>query len=370
MVYADHLNAIVLYGGQKGPARAFDSTTWIIKNKEFRALNIPGPGTRYHTGMAYDKQRKKVVLYGGGVNADELWELDGTKWAKIETSYNPGKRYYHKMVYDEQRKAVVLHGGWRNQDPRDSANHKKAITWTWDGNSWKKIAESDMIAADLAYDSKKGIVVAYGKAGRASDADWVYWELRNDNWIQVVNFGKWDDVSYLKNLLAQNPNDTLALFQYADLLQWRTKQFDEAEKAYKKILEITPQRTDMYRELALMLLMQGKIAEAETYLSRMRSLGTINRNALLRFAGLLHMEKRYKESIPFYENALQLENQGRDYFNLARAYSKSLMPDKAFESLSKAIELGFNNSNQYEQEPDIASLRGDKRWDDLKKNLK
>lgn len=370
MVYADHLNAIVLYGGSIGTERVLDSTTWIIKNKEFKELKIPGPGKRYHTGMAYDKLRKKVVLYGGGEHPGELWEFDGSKWEKVETSYNPGNRYYHKMVYDEQHKAIVLHGGWRNQNPRDSFNLKKSTTWSWNGKSWKLIAESDLKAADLTYDSKKKVVVAYGKAGSGQDADWAFWELRNDNWMQIANFGKWDDISYLKSVIESNPNDTLALFQYSDILQWRTKQFDEAEKAYKKILNITPNRTDLYRELALVLLMQGKTTEAEIYLSKMRSSGSLTRSAMLRFAGLLHMEKRYHEAIPFYEEALQLERKGSDYFNVAKAYSKLQMTDKAFEALSKAIDLGYNNNNQYDQEPDIAALKQDARWQELKKNLK
>jgi hypothetical protein len=33
--------------------------------------------------MAQDTRRKRIVLYGGGENADDLWEWDGSHWQRI-----------------------------------------------------------------------------------------------------------------------------------------------------------------------------------------------------------------------------------------------------------------------------------------------
>ena len=82
MVYADHLDAFVMYGGINSK-RKNDSTTWILKDEKWISMDIAGPGARFHFGMAYDKSRKKIVLYGGygndGLHHD-TWEFDGKTW--------------------------------------------------------------------------------------------------------------------------------------------------------------------------------------------------------------------------------------------------------------------------------------------------
>jgi hypothetical protein len=192
MVYADHLNSFVLYGGLNAN-REYDTATWILKNNQFTSLNIPGPGPRYHFAMAYDRNRKKIVLYGGGKPPlrDELWEFDGIRWSKITTNITPGGRLRHNLVYSDDLKMVVLHGGYEKTT---------GWTWGWDGKNWKKIAENGPIGdlQALGYDPVRKVIVAYGGAGDLLMSQ--LWELKEGKWKMISDNGswKWVDDKYQK----------------------------------------------------------------------------------------------------------------------------------------------------------------------------
>jgi hypothetical protein len=45
-------------------------------------------------------------------------------------------------------------------------------------------------------------------------------------------------------------------------------------------------------------------------------------------------------------------------------------PNNAFKFLDKALLLGYNEKAQYENDPDLVSLKSDKRWAELTVKLK
>ncbi len=218
MVYMDHLDAFLVYGGNINGYPNFDSTTWILKNGKFSGLKIPGPGPRWHYGMVYDRYRKKVILYGGGEKPGEQWEFDGIKWTKIITTVNPGKRFYHAMAYNEDTKTIILHGGWHNQDPRDSTNLTPRSTWEWNGLSWKKIAEEPIFTQAMAYYPERKSIIAFGTTGKYNESNIAMWELKK-KWSKLFDYGKWTTLDILKKHIEQNPNDMLVLVKYAAILQ-------------------------------------------------------------------------------------------------------------------------------------------------------
>jgi len=138
--------------------------------------------------MAYDKNRKKVVLYGGGEKPSELWEFDGKQWQKITRDVSPGKKLYHHMVYDENLKMVILHGGWHNQDPNDPFNGLTPETWGWDGNSWTKITQQNVFAHAMGYDATRKVVVAYGRSGSSNNFPFGVWNLQNGKWEKIADY--------------------------------------------------------------------------------------------------------------------------------------------------------------------------------------
>lgn len=192
MVFAEHINAFVLYGGNRNGKE--DTVTWLFRDGKFTPLKIKGPGIRYHSGMVYDKYRKKVMLYGGGTKPDEHWEFDGSRWTKLNTKFNPGRKYYHGMVYCDSLKSVVLHGGWVNQDSRDPQNAKTPETWFWNGSEWRKVGEHRLFPMALGYDPKRNVVVAYGFTDvYGKPRDIVLSEWKDGKWVRVANYGPWVD---------------------------------------------------------------------------------------------------------------------------------------------------------------------------------
>lgn len=58
------------------------------------------------------------------------------------------------------------------------------------------------------------------------------------------------------------------------------------------------------------------------------------------------------------------------YYNLACSYALAGKSDKAFNLLEKAMAKGFVSKDQYDSDPDLVSLRSDKRWTGVAARLK
>lgn len=198
MVYAEHINAFVLFGGTNS-ARTFDSTTWILKKGHYKALAIPGPGSRYHFGMAYDRQRKVVVLYGGflGKNrkmSDELWEFDGRKWVKKLPLQPIGPRAWNTLAYHDSLKMVVMQGGKTiTQTDAGETWSSPSDTWGWNGKTWVKIAENGPSATlpALGYDPLRQVLVAFGGSGENGTIRSDLWEMQGREWKKISDNGVW-----------------------------------------------------------------------------------------------------------------------------------------------------------------------------------
>jgi hypothetical protein len=203
MVYAAHLDAFIIYGGQ-GSERKFDSATHLLKDNIFSSLDVNGPGARFHFGMAYDPRRQKVVLYSGGTKKssrldDSVWEFDGDKWDKIIPARKISGRVWPSFVYHEKLKMVLMHGG--KAVGEDGKFDFSDETWGWDGKDWKLVASNGprALLIALGYDPKREVVVAFGGSGSSTMcAD--LWELKSGVWKKIQDNGVWEwkDDKYVK----------------------------------------------------------------------------------------------------------------------------------------------------------------------------
>lgn len=184
MVYVDHLNAFVIYGGFNSTTKTFDSTTWLLKDNMFTGLSIPGPGASGNAGFAYDPVRKKVVLYGGKKYdlPAELWEFDGKKWEQVPVE-NIGMTTGQEMVYSNVHKMIIVNG--------------YSGTWGWNGKAMTKIAEPGPVGSNtaLGYDQERKVVVAYGGFMENNTISSALWELKDGEWKKVSDNGIWKQVS-------------------------------------------------------------------------------------------------------------------------------------------------------------------------------
>lgn len=92
--------------------------------------------------------------------------------------------------------------------------------------------------------------------------------------------------------------------------------------------------------------------------------------AWLNLGRILHEAKRYEEAAAAFTEAANGEPQrATALYNLACAYALDGEKEKAIESVARAIEAGLRNKGLYRGDPDLASIRGDARFETLIANL-
>ena len=80
----------------------------------------------------------------------------------------------------------------------------------------------------------------------------------------------------------------------------------------------------------------------------------------------LHSQGKHQEAIAAYERSLEINNQQPlTLFNLARSYARLADKNRAFASLTRALEVGYSQPQTLETDQDLASLRADSRFKPL-----
>ncbi|MFN0134442.1 MAG: kelch repeat-containing protein [Phycisphaerales bacterium] len=198
LVWDSQNQRLVLFGGllfDQG-SNIYSNETWAMVGDVWRHIppqgaNVPQP--RLDHAAAYDKARRRLVVYGGVVRndagwsaSDETWEWNGLTWQRYANSL-PGPRAYHAMVFDDRRNVCVLFGG-RNQP---EGGTRFGDTWEWSGDSWALRAKggpSPRTLHAMAYDSDRGVTVLHG--GRsATQAVEDTWEWDGSTWRLAAQAG-------------------------------------------------------------------------------------------------------------------------------------------------------------------------------------
>lgn len=162
---------------------------WVNRTPDpITATNNPA-GRDSSSAMAYDSDRGRVVLFGGGGASADTWEWDGTNWLNrtptvITSANNPPARYFSAMVYDSDRKRCVLFGGYGPDGQR------RRDTWEWDGNGWTQKTPSPLTGENnppissgmsMVYDDARERVVMFGNSN--VDFSNMTWEWDGITWV-------------------------------------------------------------------------------------------------------------------------------------------------------------------------------------------
>lgn len=111
-----------------------DNETWEFDGTTWNLLSIDSPAPRYFHALAYDAYRRVSVLYGGyawtsPVEFSDTVEFNGLAWNLVNVQGSPGRRMNHAMAFDLQRRCVVLFGG--SPDFQNNATRARNDTWEY-----------------------------------------------------------------------------------------------------------------------------------------------------------------------------------------------------------------------------------------------
>ncbi len=181
LAYDAHTQSLVLFGGM-GPCcdqagRPFEQRktplrdTWLWDGSTWRPASPPNsPPARALASMAFDPLGGAVVLFGGyggsGTALADTWTWDGRTWTELRPASSPPSRYSASMVGGPKgggkRANLVLFGG---VNPGGVALRD---TWTLDGTTWTRQADSGPPArflASMAVVAEKRVVLFGGVSG-------------------------------------------------------------------------------------------------------------------------------------------------------------------------------------------------------------
>lgn len=136
LVFAPHLDALILFGGMnvhEGKTTIWGDT-WRWDGRTWHKQRSTAAG-RSHFAMAYDATCACMIRFGGGDPSRTpqayTWKF-GTEGWSIVSETGPSARVDHAMVLDTERNHVVLFGGYV-----PGANGSIfGDTWEWDGTQW------------------------------------------------------------------------------------------------------------------------------------------------------------------------------------------------------------------------------------------
>lgn len=189
MAYHEGRGVSVLFGGDH-LGRCSDATTvwdgehWSADPASLtsvrRELRLQ-PSPRLAHAMAYDHERRSVLLFGGGCAEllDDTWEWDGA-WTKRTPSTSPTARALHSMADDPVRGRIVLFGGYPALND----------TWEWEGSTWTRMTPATSppkrMSAVMAYDYASQRVVLFGGVDREGNLLNDTWAWNGNDWTQLI----------------------------------------------------------------------------------------------------------------------------------------------------------------------------------------
>jgi hypothetical protein len=183
---------LVVPNGNYFETYLFDGTKWTL-------ASTPSPPFRSEFALVWDGATRSALLFGGtstfGVDQNDAWRWDGTKWTDVTPAVSPPARAVRtagRLEYDPVRGNVVLVAGLSRE-----RNALLEDTWIWSGTTttWTEVAKnaphpSPRWRAIIGYDpERKGIVVSGGfpdSVSRIPLFDTWLWD--GSNWIQSSVF--------------------------------------------------------------------------------------------------------------------------------------------------------------------------------------
>ncbi|MCY4486482.1 MAG: tetratricopeptide repeat protein [Deltaproteobacteria bacterium] len=232
---------------------------------------------------------------------------------------NLGLSLLNLKRYDEAEK--VLRQGMQHE-PRDRNSRQNLADTLRRQGRYKEAVEAyrDVIEVDRRY------ALAYAGLG--------------DTLFRLTRYE--DAVSALERALALDPDASVAVTLHLILGESLTKlnRFDAAAERFRRAAAMDPGDARPLGRLAQLLNTQGRTAEADGYLRRLRELRPDQAASHHHAAEVLRRGKRYEDAVASYRAALQVDpDYGPAHAGLGTALFAMKRYDEALESLERSIDL-------------------------------
>ena len=192
LAYNSQHSCVVLFGGLalvpggNGQEKA-SGDTWAWDGLNWTQVADIGPPPRQNFAMAFDRNRNRLVLFGGvdgnAALLGDTWEWDGQNWTQV-ADIGPAPRQSLAMAFDSSKNVVTFYGG-------QSAQATQNDTWVWDGQSWTQQDDAGPSRAQhaVAYDDNRQRLVLFGGNDSLALQYGDTWEWDGAAWKQRSDFG-------------------------------------------------------------------------------------------------------------------------------------------------------------------------------------
>ena len=158
------------------------------------------PGPRHLEEVAYDRNRNRLMIFGGVEFENEKWiepgsvhEWDGNKWTTSDAAGPKGRRA-GSWVYDERRKETFLFGGVSTGKVQPDS--VLLDVWKWDGTNWSIINTNCPVKEpEATYDPVNQRILVYGDANNKNVVNYELspafelWAFKNGSWKKLSGDG-------------------------------------------------------------------------------------------------------------------------------------------------------------------------------------
>ena len=213
MAFIPESGQTLLFGGRN--AGGYMDDLWAWDGQEWTLLvptdpqNDGNPKARAAHGLAYDADRKRLVLFGGSTGFlkydGDTWEWNGESWEAVtpddpEGDGQPLPSYGHSMTWDNSGKQILLFGLYdKTLTCTDGDSILCPDLWGWNGVSWQRLDVVDpeqdgspggRTGSKLVHDSLRGRTflwggVEYGGCGEGTgDYCGILWEWDGTSWLR------------------------------------------------------------------------------------------------------------------------------------------------------------------------------------------
>jgi N-acetylneuraminic acid mutarotase len=175
VAYEPIADRTVVFGGYGGNTEVNETYGYDLETNTWENLTAAvAPPPRQVTGMTYDADLKRVLLYGGQTVAipmfDDFWtfEYATRAWVRVQRTPSPQGAVGALMAYDAESGRSVLFGGVADQmtsavsysgDHRRAQNH----TWAFDGanSSWAPLDRTSAAVVVSAQGVPAGVSLSW-----------------------------------------------------------------------------------------------------------------------------------------------------------------------------------------------------------------